>query len=194
MKRIIGARGLTAVGLSIGAVAVLATPSASLAGSPTNARIAQPAAAERTAAAAATAAFRARPAATPGAVTRTFSFIAKPNSKTSTLLNIDNFLMNARCDSHGLPVVFAFSSASAGDLFGNFVDGAGRTHLIHNTSFSKGNKGVLVSSTSSDFDASGILEFENSNGKVVTVSYGFDNSTTLNKQNVCTVFGSYVAS
>ena len=194
MQRIIGARGLAAVGLSIGAVAVLAAPSASLAGSRTNARIAHPAAAERTAAAAAAAAFRARPAASPGAVTKTFSFIAKPNSKTSTLLNIDNFLMNARCDSHGLPIVFAFSTANAGDLFGNFLDGAGRPHLIHNTSFSKGSKGQLVSSTTSDFDASGVLDFENSNGKIVTVSYAFDNSTTLNKQNVCTVFGSYVAS
>ena len=94
----------------------------------------------------------------------------------------------------GNPVVFAFSSASAGDLFGNFVDGAGRTHLIHNTVFSKGNKGVLVSSTSADQDASGVLMFENSNGKVVTVNYAFDDATTLNKQNVCTVFGSYVAS
>ncbi len=191
MQRI-SVRGVTAVGLSIGAVALLAVPGASSADSRTNARIAHPAAAESTAAAAA-AAFRARPAASPGAVTKTFSFIAGPNSKTSTLLNIDNFLMNARCDSHGLPVIFAFSSASAGDLFGNFVDGAGRTHLIHNTVFSKGNKGVLVSSTSSDFDASGVLDFENVNTKVVTVSYGFDNSTTLNKRNVCTVFGSYTA-
>jgi hypothetical protein len=193
MQRIIGVRGVAAVGVSIAAAAALAVPSASLAGSRTNARVAHPAAAERTAAASAAAAFRAHPAAS-GPVTRTFSFIAKPGSKTSTLLNIDNFLMNARCDSHGLPVVFAFSSASAGDLFGNFVDGAGRTHLIHNTVFSKGSKGVLVSSTSFDFDSSGILEFENINGKVVTVNYAFDNSTTLNKRNVCTVFGSYVAS
>jgi hypothetical protein len=172
MQRIKGVRGLTAIGLSIGAIAVLAVPGAS----------------------SAAAAFRARPAASPTAVTKTFSFIGKPGSKTSTLMNIDNFAMNARCDTHGLPIVYAFSSANAGDLFGNFVDGAGRTHLIHNTSFAKGNKGVLVSSPSSDQDSSGILLFENSNGKVVTVNYAFDNSTTLNKQNLCTVYGSYVAS
>jgi hypothetical protein len=132
--------------------------------------------------------------ASPGAVTRTFSFVAKPNSRTSTMVNIDSLLINARCDSHGLPVVFAFSSASAGDLLGHVFDGQGRIHIIHNTSFSKGSKGVLVSSTSADFDSTGLLTFETSTGKVVTVSYGFDNSTTLNKQNVCTVFGSYVAS
>ncbi len=193
MQRKIRARGAAAIGLSVAAVAVLAIPSASTADSRGKAYRVNQAAAQTTAAAAAATAFRAHPAAS-GPVTRTFSFIAKPNSKTSTLLNIDNFLMNARCDPHGLPVIFAFSSASAGDLFGNFVDGAGRTHLIHNTVFSKGNKGVLVSSTSSDFDSSGILMFENSNGKVVTVNYAFDNSTTLNKQNLCTVFGSYVAS
>lgn len=191
MQRIIGVRGVAAVGVSIAAAAALAVPSASLAGSRTNARIAHPAAAQRTAAAAAAAAFRARPAASPSAVTKAFSFIAKPNSKTSTLFNVNGFLMNARCDSHGLPIVFAFGS---GDLFGHFFDGAGRSHLVHNTVFSTGKKGVLVSSTSSDFDGSGVLLFETSNGKVVTVNYAFDNSTTLNKQNLCTVFGSYVAS
>jgi hypothetical protein len=133
-------------------------------------------------------------AASSGAVTRTFSFIARPNSKTSTLLNIDGLLLNARCDNRGLPVVFAFSSASGGDLLGHVFDGQGRVHIIHNTSFSKGDKGVLVSSPSSDFDSSGMLGFEGSNGKVVTVNYALDNSTTLNKQNVCTVYGSYVAS
>jgi hypothetical protein len=91
-------------------------------------------------------------------------------------------------------VVFAFSSASGGNLFAHVFDGQGRVHLIHNTSFSKGSRGVLVSTTSSDFDATGMLAFETSEGKVVTVNYAFDNSTTLNKQNVCTVFGSYVAS
>jgi hypothetical protein len=133
-------------------------------------------------------------AATPGAVTRTFSFIAKPNSKTSTVLNIDGLLVNARCDNQGSPVMFAFSSASAGDLLGHVFDGQGRVHIIHNTSFSKSSKGVQVSPSSSDFDASGLLAFEASNGKVVTVNYAVDNATTLNKQNVCTVYGSYVAS
>src|SRR5437588_11449096 len=98
MQRIIGARGVVALGLSIGAVAALAAPGAGVADSRTKARIAHPAAAESTAAAAAAAAFRAHPAAA-GPVTRTFSFVAGLNSKTRTLLNVDNFLMNARCDS-----------------------------------------------------------------------------------------------
>jgi len=132
--------------------------------------------------------------ASPGAVTRTFSFIAKANSRTATVVNIDSLLINARCDSRGFPVVFAFSSASGGDLFAHIFDGQGRVHIVHNTSFSKGSRGVLVSTTSSDFDSTGMLAFETSAGKVVTVNYAFDNSTTLNKQNVCTVFGSYVAS
>jgi hypothetical protein len=34
---------------------------------------------------------------------------------------------------------------------------------------------------------------ENSAGKVVTLSIAFDNSTTLVQHNVCTVFGSVVA-
>jgi hypothetical protein len=130
----------------------------------------------------------------PNAVTRTFSFIAGPNSRTQTVLNIDQLLLNARCDSRGFPVIFAFSSADAGDIFAHIFDGAGRTHIIHNTSFSKGSKGVLVSTTSNDQDATGMITFESSVGKVVTVNYGFDNSTTLNRRNVCTVFGSYVAS
>jgi len=132
--------------------------------------------------------------ASPGPVTRTFSFIAGKNSRTSTLLNIDQLLLNARCDSRGFPVIFAFSSASAGDIFGHVFDGLGRLHTFHNTSFSKGSRGILVSSSSSDFDATGALAFESSIGKVVTVNYAFDNSTTLNRRNACTVFGSYVAS
>ena len=99
-------------------------------------------------------------AASPGAVARTFSYIARANSRTATVVNIDSLLINARCDSHGFP---------------------------------KGSRGVLVSTTSSDFDATGMLTFETSTGKVVTVNYAFDNSTTLNRQHVCTVFGSYVA-
>jgi hypothetical protein len=130
----------------------------------------------------------------PNAVTKTFSFIAGPNSRTSTLFNIDNLLLNARCNAQGFPVVFAFSSASAGDIFAHIFDGAGRLHIIHNTSFSKGSRGVLVSTTSNDQDSTGMITFEQQQGKVVTVNYAFDNATTLNKRNVCTVFGSYVAS
>ena len=39
-----------------------------------------------------------------------------------------------------------------------------------------------------------MITFEQQQGKVVTINYAFDNATTLNKRNVCTVFGSYVAS
>ena len=64
---------------------------------------------------------------------------------------------------------------------------------IHNTSFTKG-VSVQLSTSSGDFDASGDVLFETSADKVVTVQYAFDNATTLGKQNVCTVFGSVVAS
>jgi len=126
-------------------------------------------------------------------VARTFSFIGKPGSKTVTVLNIDSLLINARCDTSGRPVIFAFTSSNNGDIFGRILDGAGRLHSVHNTTFNKSNKGVLLSTTSSDFDGSGTVLFETSTGKVVTVQYGFDNSTTLGRQNVCTVFGSAIA-
>jgi hypothetical protein len=166
MKRIVGMRGSVALVFSVGALVALAAPASSM-------------------------------ASTPNAVTKTFSFIAGKNSHTSTLLNIDGLLINARCNANGFPVVFAFSSASAGDIFAHIFDGAGRLHILHNTSFSKGSRGVLVSTTTNDQDSTGMITFEGLNGstaKVVTVNYAFDNSTTLNRRNVCTVFGSYVAS
>jgi hypothetical protein len=130
-----------------------------------------------------------------GAVTRTFSFIGKPGSKTSTLFNIDGLLINARCDSRGSPVVFAFSSASNADLFGRLFDGLGRVHIIKNSSFTKTGapRGVSLTPSSGDFDSTGIVIFETSTGKVVTVDYALDNSTTLSKLNVCTVYGSLIA-
>ena len=129
-----------------------------------------------------------------GAVTRTFSFTAKSNSSTKTLFNINGILVNARCDNKGNPVVYAFSSASNADLFGHVFDGLGRLHIIKNSAFIKSNKGVLLSTTSGDFDSTGNVLFETSNGKVVTITFAFDNSTTLNKLSLCTVYGSYVAS
>jgi hypothetical protein len=130
---------------------------------------------------------------TPGAVTKTFSFIAKPNSSTSTLVNIDSLLINARCDSSGRPVVFAFTSAGSADIFGRIFDGYGRVHILRNTSFTNKTKGIQLSPLSGDFDATGSVLFETSTGKVVTVNIALDNSTTLVKQNVCTVFGSFIA-
>jgi hypothetical protein len=129
-----------------------------------------------------------------GAVTKTFSFIAKPSSSTTTLVNIDSLLINARCDSSGRPVVFAFTSAPSADIFGRIFDGYGRVHILKNTSFTNKTKGIQLSPLSGDFDATGSVLFETSTGKVVTVNIGFDNSTTLVKQNVCTVFGSLIAS
>ena len=163
MKRIIRTRAAAALILSVGALALLAGASSSM-------------------------------AATTGPVTRTFSFIGKANGKTVTVVNIDSLLINARCDARGFPVVFAFSSASAADLFGRVFDGLGRIHIIKNTSFTNRSAGVLLSTTSGDYDSSGTLLFETSTGNVVTVAYAFDNSTTLNKRNVCTVFGSFIAS
>jgi hypothetical protein len=127
-------------------------------------------------------------------VTKTFSFIGKPGSKASTIVNIDSLLINARCSSNGSPVIFAFSSAQKADLFGRFFDGLGRFHIVKNSSFVKGTSGVALYPSSGDFDATGTVLFEVSDGTVVTVSYAFDNSTTLAKQNVCTVYGSYIAS
>jgi hypothetical protein len=130
---------------------------------------------------------------TTGPVTKTFSFIGKANSKTTTLVNVDSLLINARCDSRGNPVIFAFSSASNADLFGRMFDGLGRLHIIRDSSFTKKTKGLSLSTTTGDFDSTGTVMFEVSNGKVVTVNYAFDNSTTLAKLNVCTVYGSVIA-
>ncbi len=130
---------------------------------------------------------------TSGAVTRTFSFIAKPNSKTVTVVNIDSFLMNARCDAKGSPVVFGFSSADKADLFGRLFDGLGRIHIIKNSTFTSKSKGISLSPSSGDFDSTGTLLYETSTGKVVTVNYALDNATTLNRTNVCTVYGSFIA-
>jgi PKD repeat protein len=127
-------------------------------------------------------------------VTKTFSFIGKLNSKTSTIVNIDSLVINARCSSSGSPLIFAFSGAQKADLFGRFFDGLGRLHIVKNSSFVKGTSGVALYPSSNDFDATGAVLFEVSDGTVVTVNYAFDNSTTLAKQNVCTVYGSYVAS
>jgi hypothetical protein len=127
-------------------------------------------------------------------VTRTFSFIGRPGSKTSTIFNIDGFLVNARCSTSGSPIIFGFPRTSTpADLFGRMFDGLGRFHIIKNSSFNRSTSGVALYTTSQDFDATGSVAFETSSGKVVTVDYAFDNATTLSKQNVCTVYGSYVA-
>jgi hypothetical protein len=171
MKRLIGARGLAGLIVSIIALVVVAAGSSS-------ARVIS-----HTSAAA-------------GPVTKTFSFIGKPGSRTSTLINIDSLTVNARCDSKGSPVIFAFSSADNADLFGRIFDGLGRIHIVKNSSFTKKGtpKGVSLSTTSGDFDSTGTMLFEVSDGKVVTFNYAFDNSTTLSKMNVCTVYGSVIAS
>jgi hypothetical protein len=126
-------------------------------------------------------------------VSRTFSFIGSPGGVTSTIFNIDGLLVNARCDSRGSPIIFAFSSASRADLFGRFFDGLGRFHAVKNSSFTRSSRGVALYSSSGDYDASGAVEFETSDGKVVSVNYAFDNATTLSRTNVCTVYGSFIA-
>ncbi len=128
-----------------------------------------------------------------GPVTRTFSYIGARGSKTKNVVNIDSLTINARCGTGGQPIIFAFSSASAADIFGRIFDGLGRIHIVHNTSFNKGGKGIALSTTSGDFDASTTVLFETSTGKVVTVQMAFDNATTLSKRNVCTVYGSSIA-
>ncbi|HEY2259726.1 MAG TPA: hypothetical protein VGH45_08430 [Solirubrobacteraceae bacterium] len=127
-------------------------------------------------------------------VTRTFNFIGKPNSRTITLFNVDGMSANARCNASGDPVVFAFSAATNADLFGRLFDGLGRFHIIKNSSFIRSNRGgVRLSPTSGDFDSTGTVLYENSRGLTVTVNYAVDDSTTLNHLNVCTVYGSFIA-
>ena len=128
------------------------------------------------------------------AVTRTFSFIGKPNSKTVTLINnVDSLVINARCTSNGSPLVFAFSRAPAADIFARVFDGSGRVHVLKNTSFTNKTNGIQLSPTNNDFDSTGSVLFETFTGQVVTVNIAFDNSTTLVKRSLCTVFGSYIA-
>ncbi len=165
MRRMLGSRGMVASIAAFGAVVVVAAgpAAASVSKNPT---------------------------------TKTFSVIAKNGQKAKVAVNVDGLTINARCgtgSATGTPVVFAFSSVPAGDLLGHMFDGAGRTHIIHNTQFNKGTNGVRLTPTSSDFDGSGVVAFESSKGVVVTVTYAFDNATTLNRQNVCTFYGSYVA-
>ncbi len=126
-------------------------------------------------------------------VTRTFSFIAAPSSKTSTIVNIDSLLINARCSAGGSPIVFAFTSAPAADIFARVFDGFGRLHTMKNTSFTSKTKGLQLSPSSGDFNATGTVFFETLSGKVVTVNIAFDNSTTLVGRKLCTVFGSFIA-
>ncbi|MBV8220242.1 MAG: hypothetical protein JO325_17375 [Solirubrobacterales bacterium] len=130
---------------------------------------------------------------TAGPVTRTFSFIGPRGSKTVNVVSVDGLTINARCGTAGQPVIFGFSSVAKSDILGRIFDGRGRVHIIHNTSFGP-NVSVPLSTSSGDYDASGSILFETPASKVVTISYGFDNATTLGNQNVCTVFGSLIAS
>jgi hypothetical protein len=131
--------------------------------------------------------------ASPNAVSKAFSFVGKPGSQTSTVVNIDSLVINARCSSAGSPIVFAFTSAASADLFGRVFDGVGRFHNIHDSAFKK-RSSVSVNPSSNDFDTTGTLEFETSTGRVVTVELAMDNSTTLGNQRVCTVYGTLTAS
>ena len=51
-------------------------------------------------------------------MTRTFSFIGPPGSKTANIVSIDGLTINARCGAAGQPVIFAFSSVANADIFG----------------------------------------------------------------------------
>ncbi len=127
------------------------------------------------------------------AVTRTFSFIGKPNSRTMTVVNINGLLINARCSANGSPIIFAFSGATSADLFGRIFDGQGRIHIIKNSAFTRTSRGVALYPSTGDYDSTATVLFEQADGRVVTVNYAFDNATTLNRTNVCTVYGSYIA-
>jgi hypothetical protein len=128
----------------------------------------------------------------------TFSFTAGPNSRTSNLFSTDGLTVNVRCGPKGGPVIFAFTSSRHADLLGHMLDGSGRTHIIKNDSFTSSSKGVsLAPNTSGDRDAAGTVVYEQASGgsaSVVSVNYAFDNSRTLANLNVCTVYGTAVAS
>ena len=127
------------------------------------------------------------------AITRTFSFIGKPNSKTVTVINnVDSLIINARCTSNGSPLVFAFTKAPVSDIFARVFDGSGRVHVSKNTSFGT-KSSIQLSPSNFDFDSTGSVLFETLSSQVVTVNIAFDNSTTLGKRRLCTVFGSYIA-
>ena len=66
------------------------------------------------------------------------------------------------------------------DLFGRVFDRLGRMHIIKNSSFTSKSKGVSLTPATGDFDTTGTVLFETSDGKVVTVNYALDNSTTPN--------------
>jgi|SRR3981081_324944 hypothetical protein len=128
-----------------------------------------------------------------GPVTKTFNFINTTNNKTTTLFTADGLSVNARCDPLNAPVIFAFTSAFNANLLGHVIDGSGRLHLIANDAFNRFGKGVsLAPNIAGDRDASGTLVYETFAGKVVSVTYAFDNSPTLGGKKVCTVYGSYV--
>ncbi len=78
-------------------------------------------------------------------------------------------------------------------FWGTWSTGPVRPHVIANDSFNRFGKGVsLAPNITGDRDASGTLTYETFAGKVVTVTYAFDNSPTLGGKKVCTVYGSYV--
>jgi hypothetical protein len=177
MKRLTGTRGMAALIVSVSALVIAAAGTASAHSGGKTAK---------------TTVHRATKTSV-GPATKNFSFIGPRGSKTVNIVNIDGLTINARCGTSGQPVIFAFSSAATADIFGRIFDGAGRLHTIHNTSFTKG-VSVQLSTSTNDFDATGAALYETSTGKVVTVQYALDNATTLGKQNVCTVFGTAVAS
>jgi hypothetical protein len=91
--------------------------------------------------------------------------IMHKRSAIALVVSIDGLVINARCDARGEPVIYAFSSADA-DLFGRVFDGYGRLSSIKQSSFVKGNPGVLLSVNKVDFDASGNVLYETYRGAV----------------------------
>ena len=162
MRKLINTRGLGALIVSAIAVAAAVVSSAGAAGSS-------------------------------GPQTKTFNFINTTNNQTTTLFNADGLTVNARCDTNNAPVIFAFTSAFNANLLGHVIDGSGHLHVIAVDNFNKFGKGVsLAPNIVGDRDASGTLVYETFAGKVVSVTYAFDNSPTLGNKKVCTVYGSYV--
>ncbi len=129
------------------------------------------------------------------AVTRTFSFIgeAELQDRDRCSTTFDGLVINARCTrtarrscsrSPGRPPPTSSPGCS--------TEPVGCTSM-KNTSFTNKTKGIQLSPSNNDFDSTGSVLFETLTGQVVTVNIAFDNSTTLVRRNLCTVFGSYIA-
>ncbi len=121
------------------------------------------------------------------------SFTARPHSSTVKLLNVDGLTIKTSCSSAGEAVIRATTSSTNADLIGHVIDSKGVGHAIADDAFHRGVTDDLTATVGGDQDASGNAVYETAAGKVVSLTYAFDNSSTLNGKNVCTVYGTAIS-